>query len=86
MRAMEKDRTRRYETANGLAMDIQRHMNCEPVVACPPSRLYEFKKTVRRHKFGFAAVGQTTNDYWNFYTRDDPRGGWRMSGVMRPSR
>jgi serine/threonine protein kinase len=56
MRAMEKDRTRRYETANGLAMDIQRHMNCEPVVASPPSRLYEFEKTVRRHKFGFAAA------------------------------
>ena len=56
MKALEKDRTRRYETANGLAMDIQRHLNCEPVVACPPSRLYEFQKTVRRHKFGFAAA------------------------------
>jgi eukaryotic-like serine/threonine-protein kinase len=55
MKALEKDRTRRYETANGFATDIQRHLNCEPVIARPPSRLYEFQKTVRRHKFGFAA-------------------------------
>jgi serine/threonine protein kinase len=57
MKCLEKDRTRRYETANGLAADIQRHLKCEPVVARPPSRLYEFQKTVRRHKFGFAAAG-----------------------------
>jgi eukaryotic-like serine/threonine-protein kinase len=56
MKALEKDRTRRYETANGLAMDVQRHLNDEPIVARPPSRLYEFQKTVRRHKFGFAAA------------------------------
>jgi len=55
MKCLEKDRARRYETANGVAMDITRHLNCEPVVARPPSRLYEFQKTVRRHKFGFAA-------------------------------
>jgi serine/threonine protein kinase/tetratricopeptide (TPR) repeat protein len=57
MKCLEKDRTRRYETANGVAMDIKRHLNNEPVVARPPSRLYEFQKTVRRHKFGFAATG-----------------------------
>src|ERR1039457_4820398 len=51
----EKPPPRRYETANGLAADIQQHLNDEPVVARPPSRLYEFQKTVRRHKFGFAA-------------------------------
>ena len=56
MKCLEKDRARRYETANGVAMDILRHLNCEPVVARPPSRLYEFQKTVRRHKFGFAAA------------------------------
>jgi eukaryotic-like serine/threonine-protein kinase len=55
MKCLEKDRTRRYETANSLAMDIKRYLNCEPVVARPPSKLYEFQKTVRRHKFGFAA-------------------------------
>ncbi|HYT61318.1 MAG TPA: serine/threonine-protein kinase [Haliangiales bacterium] len=56
MKCLEKDRTRRYETANGLAMDIERHLKCEPVLARPPSHLYEFQKTVRRHKFGFAAA------------------------------
>ena len=56
MKCLEKDRTRRYETANGLAMDLKRHLNNEPVVARPPSKLYEFQKTVRRHKVGFAAT------------------------------
>ena len=56
MKCLEKKRARRYETANGLAADIQRHLNCEPVVARPPSKFYEFQKTVRRHKFGFAAA------------------------------
>ena len=56
MKCLDKDRTRRYETANGLAMDITRHLDCEPVLARPPSRLYEFQKTVRRHKFGFVAA------------------------------
>jgi len=56
MKCLEKDRARRYETANALAADIRRHLDCEPVVARPPSRWYEFQKTVRRHKFGFAAT------------------------------
>src|ERR1017187_2076969 len=56
MKALEKDRARRYETANGLATDVQRHLNNEPVAARPPSKLYEFQKTVRRHKVGFAAT------------------------------
>jgi serine/threonine protein kinase/tetratricopeptide (TPR) repeat protein len=56
MKCLEKDRARRYDTANGLAADIKRHLNNEPVVACPPSKLYEFQKTVRRHKVGFAAT------------------------------
>jgi WD40 repeat protein len=56
MKALEKDRTRRYETANALALDLQRHLDNEPVVARPPSKLYEFQKTVRRHKVGFAAT------------------------------
>jgi len=57
MKCLEKDRRRRYETANGLAMDVGRHLQYEPVVARPPSKLYEFQKTVRRHKVGFAAAG-----------------------------
>src|SRR5262245_40486561 len=57
MKCLEKDRARRYETANALAADLRRHLDCEPVIARPPSRVYEFQKTVRRHKFGFAAAG-----------------------------
>ena len=55
MKCLEKDRTRRYETANGLARDIERHLHHEPCVARPPSRLYEFRKDVRQHWVGFAA-------------------------------
>ncbi len=57
MKALEKDRTRRYETANGLMMDLQRHLKNEPVLARPPSNLYRLQKTVRRNKLAFAAVG-----------------------------
>jgi serine/threonine protein kinase/tetratricopeptide (TPR) repeat protein len=56
MKCLEKDRARRYETANGLARDLERQLNHEPVLARPPSRLYEFQRTVRRHWVGFAAV------------------------------
>jgi serine/threonine protein kinase/WD40 repeat protein len=56
MKALEKDRTRRYETANALAMDLQRHLNNETVTARPPSQLYRFHKLVRRNKLVFAAV------------------------------
>ena len=44
MKALEKDRSRRYETANGLARDIERYLNDEPVEACPPSAGYRFSK------------------------------------------
>src|ERR1017187_886553 len=57
MKCLEKDRTRRYETANGLAMDIQRHLSTEPIVARPPSKLYRFQKSVQRNKLAFAAAG-----------------------------
>ena len=56
MKALDKDRARRYDTAAGLARDIQRHLDCEPILARPPSPLYEFQKMVRRHKVVFAAV------------------------------
>jgi serine/threonine protein kinase len=57
MKALEKDPGRRYETANGLAMDIQRHVNHEPVQARPPSAADRFQKLARRHKAVFTAVG-----------------------------
>ena len=50
MKCLEKDRTRRYETANGLAADILRHLNDEPVTAGAPSPAYRFKKFVRRNR------------------------------------
>jgi serine/threonine protein kinase len=55
MKALEKDRSRRYETANGLAMDIQRHLENEPVLARPPGAAYRLQKSFRRNKFAFAA-------------------------------
>ena len=56
MRALEKDRNRRYQTANGFAMDVQRYLNNEPVVARPPSRMYRLQKLIRRNKVVFAAT------------------------------
>jgi serine/threonine protein kinase/tetratricopeptide (TPR) repeat protein len=55
MKCLEKDRTRRYETANGLAADLKRHLSHEPVSASPPSVWYRFQKMVRRNKVVFAA-------------------------------
>jgi WD40 repeat protein len=57
MKAMEKDRTRRYGTAEALADDIERHLNNEPVLAGPPGALYRFQKLVRRNREVFGAVG-----------------------------
>jgi serine/threonine protein kinase len=50
MKCLEKDRRRRYETANGLARDVQRYLQDEPVLACPPSTGYRLRKFVRRNK------------------------------------
>ena len=55
MKCLEKDRSRRYETANGLALDLNRHLNHEPVLACPPSALYRFQKAWRRNKVAYTA-------------------------------
>jgi tRNA A-37 threonylcarbamoyl transferase component Bud32/tetratricopeptide (TPR) repeat protein len=57
MKCLEKDRTRRYDTANGLAFDLKRHLNNEPVLARPPSAAYRFQKAFRRNKLVFAAGG-----------------------------
>jgi serine/threonine protein kinase len=73
MKCLEKDRTRRYETANGLARDIERFLRDEPVEACPPSLLYRSSKFLRKHRIAVAviaavvlvsvlvAIGQTVN-------------------------
>ena len=71
MKALEKDRARRYETANGLARDVQRYLKDEPVEACPPTLAYRVKKFYRKNRaavavaagfavlLGVSAVGST---------------------------
>jgi serine/threonine protein kinase len=55
LKAIEKDRTRRYETANGLAADLKRHLDKEPVNARPPSTAYRLQKAMSRNKVAFGA-------------------------------
>ncbi len=50
MKALEKDRNRRYESASAFAADVQRYLNDEAVLACPPSAMYRFRKFARRNK------------------------------------
>ena len=60
MKALEKDRQRRYETANGLAMDIRRYLGGEAVLAAPPDNLYRIRKFVRRNRGQVVAAGLIT--------------------------
>src|SRR5262245_15690928 len=55
-KALEKDRNRRYETANAFARDVQRYLRDEPVQACPPSTWYRFRKFAQRHRGALAAA------------------------------
>jgi WD40 repeat protein/serine/threonine protein kinase len=55
MKCLEKDRRRRFETANGLAMDLQRYLANEPVTARPPSAAYRIRKLIQRNKLAFTA-------------------------------
>jgi serine/threonine protein kinase len=57
MKAMEKDRTRRYETASALADDLKRFLANEPILARPPSTLYRMRKFARRNRVGLGAAG-----------------------------
>jgi serine/threonine protein kinase len=56
MKCLEKDRARRYETANGLVRDLQRYLADEPVEACPPSAGYRLMKLARKYKRGFVTA------------------------------
>ena len=56
MKTLEKDRKRRYETANGLARDVERYLHDETVQACPPSAGYRFRKFARRNKRALASA------------------------------
>src|SRR5262249_43769526 len=57
MKTLEKDRNRRYETANAFAADVQRYLNDETVQACPPSAGYRLRKFARRNKAKLAVAG-----------------------------
>ncbi len=57
MKCLEKDRNRRYDTANSLAADLQRYLDDEPVQACPPSPLYRLRMFVRRHRASLVTAG-----------------------------
>jgi serine/threonine protein kinase len=79
MKALEKDRSRRYETVNGLAMDIERYLNNEPVIARPPSRTYRLKKLILRNRVVFISgsvvamaliLGLGTSTWFFFKERD----------------
>jgi hypothetical protein len=56
MKALEKDRARRYQTANGLARDVERYLHDEPIEACPPSATYRVRKLARKHRGLLTAV------------------------------
>ncbi len=56
LKALEKDRNRRYETANGLALDVLRHLGGEPVLAVPPSAAYKLRKFVRKYRAGLTVA------------------------------
>src|SRR5439155_18124930 len=56
MKTLEKDRNRRYETANAFAADVQRYLNDEPVQACPPSAMYRFRKFASRNRSRLAVA------------------------------
>src|SRR5439155_10214320 len=72
LKALEKNRGRRYETANGFAADVQRYLDDEAVQACPPSATYRFRKFARRNKASLltvvalmaALIGGTTVSTW----------------------
>ena len=52
MKALEKDRTRRYGSPAELSGDVRRHLKHEPVIAGPPSQIYRMRKFIRRHRIG----------------------------------
>jgi tetratricopeptide (TPR) repeat protein/serine/threonine protein kinase len=60
MKALEKDRNRRYETANGLGLDVQRYLADEPVLAGPPSMWYRLRKFSRRNRASLATAAGVT--------------------------
>jgi eukaryotic-like serine/threonine-protein kinase len=82
MKCLEKDRNRRYETANGLAADIRRYLTDEPILACPPSAVYRLRKFVRRYRAPvlaaaallLALVGGFVGTTWGLVRAERARG------------
>src|SRR5262249_33253911 len=78
MKALEKDRSRRYETANAFAADVQRYLTGEPVQAVPPSAGYRLRKFLRRHRGSvlaaslilFALLGGIAGTTWGMIRAD----------------
>ena len=64
MKCLEKDRNRRYETANGLCLDIERHLGNEPVLARPPTPWYRLKKLAQRNKVAVGASAIVLAGLW----------------------
>jgi hypothetical protein len=60
MKCLEKDRSRRYETANGLARDVEHYLHDEPVEACPPSAGYQLRKFARKYRMPVIVVAAFT--------------------------
>ncbi len=84
MKCLEKDRRRRYETANALAMDLKRHLGNEPVLARPPGRLYEFQKTVRRRRRSCSrSLRECSSAVWRQPGPDEPNP-WSVVGPTFP--
>ena len=87
MKALEKDRSRRYETANDFAADVMRYLTDEPVEACPPSAWYRFGKFARRNRVALvtailvaaALLIGTTISVWQAHEARPPAG-WRIAG------
>jgi hypothetical protein len=91
MKALEKDRDRRYETANGLGADVRRYLDDEPVQACPPSAWDRFRKFASRNRKGLATTGLATGSglivvsvlgAWQFQHASRVR---QLSQDMRPA-
>src|SRR5207248_8374171 len=79
MKALEKDRNRRYESAGAFAADVQRYLADEPVQACPPSLGYRARKFARRHKgpalaaslVALSLVGRIIGTTWGLHRGTD---------------
>ena len=90
MKCLEKDRRRRYDTVNGLAMDLRRHLNQDPIEARPPSTLYRWRKTYVKHKAVclasavaiLALIGGVTFSTWKAIEAESAREGEKQQRIQ----